>query len=63
MRTVPEDRIFNVETRKALVFYVERRWRLNQGDSRLELERIEVVDGFDAEGYGCYGFSRSMLMT
>jgi WYL domain-containing protein len=32
-----------IETRKALVFYVARRWRLKQENSRLELEREEVV--------------------
>lgn len=34
-----------VETRKALAFYVIRRWRLNEEKSRLELENIEEVDG------------------
>ena len=33
-----------IETRKALVFYVVRRWRLNQENGRLELETIEDVD-------------------
>jgi hypothetical protein len=30
-----------IETRKALVFYVVRRWRLNQEKARLELEKVE----------------------
>lgn len=30
-----------IETRKALVFYVARRWRLNQEMARLELEKVE----------------------
>jgi len=34
-----------IETRKALVFYVVRRWRLKQENSRLELESVEEVDG------------------
>ena len=34
-----------VETRKALAFYVIRRWRLNEAQTRLELETIEEVDG------------------
>ena len=34
-----------VETRKALAFYVIRRWRLNEAQARLELETIEEVDG------------------
>lgn len=34
-----------VETRKALVFYVIRRWRLNEEGARLEMEKIEEVDG------------------
>jgi len=33
-----------VETRKALAFYVVRRWRLNQDKARLELEMIEEMD-------------------
>ena len=33
-----------VETRKALMFYVVRRWRLNQEKARLELEMTEEVD-------------------
>lgn len=34
-----------VETRKALAFYVIRRWRLNEAQARLELETIEEMDG------------------
>lgn len=34
-----------VETRKALAFYVIRRWRLNEAQARLELENIEEVEG------------------
>jgi hypothetical protein len=34
-----------VETRKALAFYVIRRWRLNEAQARLELEKIEEMDG------------------
>ena len=33
-----------VETRKALVFYVIRRWHLNEEKARLELEKIEELD-------------------
>lgn len=33
-----------VETRKALMFYVIRRWRLNEEAARLELEKIDEVD-------------------
>ncbi len=33
-----------VETRKALLFYVIRRWRLNDDKARLQLEAIEEVD-------------------
>lgn len=33
-----------IETRKALVFYVVRRWRLNQETARLELEMTEQLD-------------------
>lgn len=33
-----------IETRKALVFYVLRRWRLNQEKARLELEMTEQMD-------------------
>lgn len=32
-----------VETRRALVFYVVRRWRLNQHKARLELEKMEEM--------------------
>ncbi|MCC1482404.1 WYL domain-containing protein [Roseibaca sp. Y0-43] len=40
-----EDRThIKIETRKALAFYVIRRWRLNQEKARLELETIEDVD-------------------
>lgn len=34
-----------VETRRALVFYVMRRWRLNEEGARLEMEKIEDVGG------------------
>jgi hypothetical protein len=40
----PEKRHITVETRKALVFYVKRRWRLDDNKSRLQLEDIEEVD-------------------
>ena len=33
-----------IETRKALVFYVVRRWRLNQKTARLEVEMTEQLD-------------------
>jgi hypothetical protein len=33
-----------IETRKALVFYVKRRWRLDDESARLELEKVEEVD-------------------
>jgi hypothetical protein len=33
-----------IETRKALVFYVKRRWRLDDENARLELEKVEDVD-------------------
>ena len=33
-----------IETRKALVFYVVRRWRLNQEKARLQLETVEEVN-------------------
>jgi hypothetical protein len=39
-----EKSYITVETRKALVFYVTRRWRLNEENARLELEKIEEVD-------------------
>ena len=39
-----EKSYITVETRKALVFYVTRRWRLNEENAPLELEKIEEVD-------------------
>lgn len=33
-----------VDTRRALAFYVIRRWRLNDKNARLELDRIEELD-------------------
>lgn len=39
-----EKSYITVETRKALVFYVTRRWRLNEENARLELEKIEEMD-------------------
>lgn len=33
-----------IETRKALVFYIKRRWRLNDDNARLQLEEIEEVE-------------------
>lgn len=39
-----EETHLTVETRKALVFYVIRRWRLSEDKARLELEKIEELD-------------------
>jgi hypothetical protein len=33
-----------IETRKALAFYVKRRWRLNEKKARLELDKMEELD-------------------
>lgn len=33
-----------IETRKALVFYVKRRWRLEDDKGRLELEKVEDLE-------------------
>lgn len=40
----PEKTHVTVETRKALAFYVIRRWRLNDDKARLQLEEIEEVE-------------------
>ncbi|WP_112312179.1 WYL domain-containing protein [Pseudogemmobacter bohemicus] len=40
----PEKTHITIETRKALVFYVRRRWRLDDDRARLQLARIEEVD-------------------
>ncbi|SMO99253.1 WYL domain-containing protein [Paracoccus laeviglucosivorans] len=40
----PEQTHITVETRKALAFYVMRRWRLNDDKARLQLEEIEEIE-------------------
>ena len=39
-----EETHITVKTRRALAFYVVRRWRLNENNARLELEMIEELD-------------------